>query len=99
MALHCAAGKPPILAGMTEQPDPLPYGLEHIEAIADRLHTVLLELQDVNRANYPPGAWHPGRLQWQIVQAIDGLLDAELPLLQAIQDIKTEQRRRLRRQT
>jgi hypothetical protein len=60
---------------------------------------VLLELQDANRANYPPGAWNPGPLQSRFMEAIDGLLEAELPLLQAIQEIKTEQRRRLGRPT
>ena len=49
----------------------------------------------LNRANYPPGAWNPGPLQWRFVEAIDGLLEAELPLIQAIQEIRIEQRRRL----
>ncbi len=42
--------------GGMEEPKQLPYGLEKIETIADRLHALLLELQDVNRANYPLGA-------------------------------------------
>jgi hypothetical protein len=82
---------------MRQEPEPLPDGLEHIEGIAQRLRIVLVELQDANRATYPPGAWEPGPLQERFLQAIDGLLDAELVLLQALQEIKTEQRRRLRR--
>ncbi len=34
-------------------------------------------LQDANRANYPPGAWDPGPLQWQFMQAIDGLFGSQ----------------------
>ena len=30
---------------------PLPYAVEYIEGIAQRLHNVLTELQEVNRAN------------------------------------------------
>ncbi len=84
--------------GGVEEPEQLPYGLGQIEAIADRLHSLLLELQDVNRANYPPGPWDPGPLQWRFMEAIDGLMEAELPFLQAVQAvqaIKAEQRRRL----
>jgi hypothetical protein len=79
--------------------EPLPYGLEHIETVAERLRGVLVELQEANRANYPPGAWDPGPLQLQLMNAIDGLLDAELGLMTAIQAIKTEQRRRIGRST
>ncbi len=84
---------------MSQAAEPLPHGLEPIESIAQRMRSVLSELQNANRANYPPGAWDPGPLQWRFMQAIDGLLDAELALLQAIQEIRTEQRRRLGRPT
>jgi hypothetical protein len=80
-------------------PDPLPHGLEHIEGIAERLRGVLIELQDANRTNYPPGAWHPGPLQRRFTRAIDGLLDAELELLQVLAEMRDEQRRRLGRAT
>jgi hypothetical protein len=83
-----------ILVGMSQEPEPIPHGLEHIESIAERLRSVLTELLDANRANYPPGAWDPSPLQWRFMQANDGLLEAELALLQAIQEIRTEQRRR-----
>jgi hypothetical protein len=79
--------------------EPLPYGVEHIESVADHLRSVLVELQDANRANYPPGAWNPGPLQRQLMEAVDGLLEAELGLMNAIQAIRTEQRRRLGRPT
>jgi len=80
-----------------EEEEPLPYGLEHIESVAERLRGVLVELQDANRADYPPGAWNPGPLQRQLMKAVDGLLDAELGLMNAIQAIRTEQRRRMGR--
>ncbi len=89
----------PILLRMggMEEPEPLPHGLEQIEAIVERLHRLLMDLQDVNRANYPPGAWHPGPLHSRFIESIDGMLEAELPLIQAVQALKAEQRRRLRR--
>lgn len=85
--------------GMEEgrESEPLPYAVEHIEGIARRLHEVLTELQEANRANYPPGAWEPGPLQWKFMEAIDGLLDSELLFIRTLQEIKTEQRRRLGR--
>lgn len=46
-----------ILVDMAEELEPLPHGLEHIEGIADRLHGVLLELQDANRANFLVAQW------------------------------------------
>ena len=88
-----------ILVAMHDQPDPLPHGPEHIEGIAERLRGVLVELQDANRANYPPGAWYPGPLQGRFMRAIDGLLDAELELLQVLAEMRDEQRRRLSRAT
>ena len=57
-----SVGQLAILVDMHDQPDPRPHGLEHIEGIAERLRGVLIELQDANRTNYPPGAWHPGPL-------------------------------------
>lgn len=51
------------------------------------------------RPNYPPGAWNPGPLQWQFMEAIDGLMQALLVLFQAIQKIRAEPRRRLGRPT
>lgn len=84
---------------MHDQPDPLPHGLEHIEGIAERLRGVLVELQDANRANYPRWVWHPGPLQGRLMRAIDGLLDAELELLQVLAEMRDEQRRRLSQAT
>jgi hypothetical protein len=88
----------PILVAMggMEGPEPLPHALEQIEAIVERLHRLLMELQDVNRGNYPPGAWHPSPLHSNFMGALDGMLDAEVPLMQAVQALKAEQRRRLR---
>jgi hypothetical protein len=94
-----SVGQLAILIDMHDQPDPLPHGLEHIEGIAERLRGVLIELQDANRANYPPGAWHPGPLQRRFMRAIDGLMDAELELLQVLAEMRDEQRRRLGRAT
>lgn len=42
-----------------------------------------LDLQDANRANYPPAAWNPAALQWRFMEVIDSLLEAELAFLQA----------------
>ena len=33
---------------MSQEPEPIPHGLEHIESIAQRLRSVLTELQDAN---------------------------------------------------
>ena len=71
--------------------------LESLSTDLRRLHDVLTELQEANRANYPPGAWEPGPLQWKFMEAIDGLLDAELHFMHTLQEIPTEQHRRLGR--
>ena len=83
--------------GPVREEEPLPHGVEHLEGIAQRLHHLLSELQDANRANYPPGAWTPGELQCRLMEAIDSLMDGELQLMTALQAIKEEQQRRLGR--
>src|SRR5258708_8723405 len=72
----------PILLRMggMEEPEPLPHGLEQIEAIVERLHRLLMDLQDVNRANYPPSSEHPGPLHSRFTAPIADTLNPHPPL-------------------